>query len=443
MKLEDCPLPEVAEALSPFIKPRDKVARIRQALQAHVQQHTGSPNIPLTPINLTLPSEGGREIDPSSPALTGVRKAYLQALRAHAQAQQNYDAVRADIERLSTPSPSSNQENSEPPASVNQSFIPLLRYREQHRKLQAIRRAFSAITAPAQDATTVDLEDLIKQKAGNLPPPPTASQPAFSEKPDVEARVLRLKKAVLATKRRVDDASNLHSNTPASTEPGNEIAGLQAALNELTAWMETQLLLIGIHDPSTPPPSELSTPTTTTAATTTTTTSAANPTTIQNLYKTYLTARTNLLLTTTTNPPSLPSLPPLPANNNNNNNNSDLPSPRKAPPTSNSTSNPTPNPPLAPLLPLLPHLPPPHLSTQTLQFQPAFLRHQLTSSEQETQRLFARKAGESQFVAPGAGSGGEWAAAGDEASGSLRGVVGRRVGVGETALDEGRRWVGE
>ncbi|KAI7284333.1 hypothetical protein KC345_g2334 [Hortaea werneckii] len=415
--IHTCPLPEVAEALGPFIKPRDEVSRIRQELQSYLQKQAGSADVPLSTANVTASSE--QDVLSPGPALSGVRKAYLQALRVHSEAQGKHDRLRADLERLSA---GSLDENKRPDtsASVTENHLPLLRQRERQRKLQAIQRAFEGISSTGKAATNAHIDDLVRQKAGDLPAPPSVQQQAYSDKPDVDGRVLELKKAIIATKRRVDlpTTSDSTSNDDTSRQSTSEVAGLQAALQELTVWMEDQLSLIGSAEgdsqaaPSTPSTAEQATPGATSSVED-----------IGALYEDYIDARERLI-TTINSPPSTTTTP------------DDSRSMSRSPPSRDIERRASP---AETLLPHIRRLASTKLNEQALLQQSAYLRRQISTAEGEDQRLILRLADESHIVQPGASKGKDWAEAGKEASRATTEAASGRLKAGEKATANAKK----
>ncbi|RMY75049.1 hypothetical protein D0864_09900 [Hortaea werneckii] len=400
--LNTCPLPEVAEALGPFIKPRDEVSRIRQELQSYLQKQAGSADVPLSTANVTASSE--RDVLSPRPALSGVRRAYLHALRAHSEARGKHDRLRADLERLSAGSLDENKRTNTS-ASVTENHLPLLRQRERQRKLQAIQRAFEGISSTGKAATNAHIDDLVRQKAGDLPAPPSVQQQTYSDKPDVDSRVLELKKAIIATKRRVDllTASDPRSNEETSRQSKSEVAGLQAALQELTVWMEDQLSLIGSAEgesQAAPP-----TPSTGEQATSGATSSVED---IGALYEDYIDARERLI-TTINSPPSTATTP------------DNSRSGSRSPPSRDIER------------------PSTKLNEQALLQQSAYLRRQISTAESEDQRLILRLADESHIVQPGASKGKDWAEAGREASRATTEAASERLKAGEKAAASAKR----
>ncbi|KAI7303275.1 hypothetical protein KC315_g15765 [Hortaea werneckii] len=415
--IDTCPLPEVAEALGPFIKPRDEVSRIRQELQSYLQKQAGSADVPLSTANITVSSE--RDVLSPGPALTGVRKAYLQALRAHSEAQGKHDRLREDLERLSAGSLDGDKRTNTS-TSVTENYLPLLRQRERQRKLQAIQRAFEGISATGKAANNAHIDDLVRQKAGDLPAAPSVQQQAYSDKPDGDSRVLELKKAIIATKRRVDllTISVPRNNDDTSRQSKSEVAGLQAALQELTVWMEDQLSVIGSAegDSQAAPP----TPSTGEQATAGATGSIED---IGALYEDYIDARERLI-TTINSPPSATTTP------------DDSRSISRSPPSRDIERRASP---AETLLPHIRQLALTKLNEQALLQQSAYLRRQISTAESENQRLILRLAGESHIVQPGASKGKDWAEAGKEAGRATTEAANERLKAGEKATASAKK----
>ncbi|KAF2766871.1 hypothetical protein EJ03DRAFT_329641, partial [Teratosphaeria nubilosa] len=301
MPQEKFPLPEVADALEPFIKPREEVSQIRQELQKHVQRQLKAVDVPLTAVNLTTAPEGDLT-EFSSPPLTGVRRAYLKALQAHAAAQSRFDSLKADLAKLNTNKNDSFESFGD---LVNESYIPILRQRERQRKLLVLDRTFAQINAAGKAVVDGHLDDIVKQSAGNLPTPPSSQPASISDKADINTRILDLKKAVLSAKRSVEDIRNGRSthrpdsNASSKSSTEADVAGLQRALNELTGWMEHQLAVIGEADTA----SSQSAPATANTNGHVETAQTASLEHVEQLYEQYIAARQHLI-ETVNNPPS-------------------------------------------------------------------------------------------------------------------------------------------
>lgn len=406
MTPQECVLPIVAESLTPFIKPREEVIRIRQALHSHMQRQVQPHDGPLTVANLSRPT-GIQLREALEAPLSGVRRAYLKALHAHAAAKANYDALKADVTRLS--SDPGEQTQNQPDHLVNECYIPLLRQRERLRKLQIIDRAFSQITAAGKGTADFHLDDVVKNLVGDPPTPPPNQSTTFTDKLDVETLVLQLKKAVLSAKQNVDasgmSTARIAANSSAKPGVQAEIAGLQSALNELTGWMEQQLIVIGEGGVEGEPTSVPQTPRTVSSASES---AAANLEDIEALYEQYLSIRLRIIEIVNEPPNSNPaSLSPV---------HERTPSITFEKPT-----------PAEILLPYISTLTSAKQQESALLQQAAHLRQAISTAEGETQRLIFRLADESHLVQPGASKSKDWIVAAAEASLLTSEYVSQRV----------------
>jgi hypothetical protein len=408
---QEFPLPEVAEALGPFIRPRNEIAQIRKELQNHVQSQLKSGDAPLATTNLANPTEGELPDVPTS-SLTGVRRAYLKALQAHATAQSRYEALKADLARLQTGTTEDHTKPKE--ALVHESYIPLLRQRERQRKLLVLDSTFAQIHAAGKGVVDGHLDDVVRQQAGDLPTPPSTQPSAFNEKPDVNARILELKKAILSTKRSIDAPKSGPSSTQsvASSKSMNEpeIAGLQHALNELTGWMEHQLAIIGETEAeaaqSAPP-----TPSANGQVGDTVPTSLDD---VEVLYEQYLEARQRLI--ETSNDPPESKFDPISL--------SPIRERSSAQGSSRSSAAET-------ILPFIPSLVSSKQQEASLLQQGTHIRRAITTAEAETLRLISRLADESHLVHPGASKCKDWADAANEAGKATKEAALQRVRAGQ------------
>ncbi|GAB7364391.1 hypothetical protein MBLNU230_g4934t1 [Neophaeotheca triangularis] len=410
---EDFPLPQVAEALNPFIKPREEVKAIRQNLQAYLESHLETSDTPLTAVTLydaTLkdPSRAPPE------ALSGVRKAYYCALQSHTAAQTRYESLKADLERLgrSEVNHVSDQWRGEPTEVAD--YVKVLRQRRKLRELRAVERALDETTATGDELLAAGLEESVGSQVGQSPTPPVLATIAPDVSGVVEERVVELKKAILITQSSVEAIRAKSGNSNSDQNSKDELHAIQAAHGQLSQWIEQQLAIISetetSPDNSNPQQSRHSP------------NQSQNTPDIETLYNNYLTARRQILQTLTT--------PPTPHSNPD----SPIPQPPNTSHTlpSLQTSNPA--------TILLPHLPS-LLSTSTSQSSHSIttthLRRTLASSTEAHKRLFARLADESHLVPPGVEAGEAWLRAGVEARRELENFVGERVEEGVSAVEEG------
>lgn len=433
MQVEDCPLPEVASALSPFIKTREEVSTIRRNLQAHLQSNLPlEESTPLSVVNLTTPFDDTLSDPPT--ALTGVRRAYWKALQANQAAQAKYDGLKADLEALKRPGPATTLgavQESAPAPSINETHIPLLRAKEKLRRLRVLEKAFSSLPA----LPTEPLEDQLRAQLGEQPTPPSTHPPSSSNSstgrsPDVEARILELKKAVLTTKRRVEDQTAQNAVSRASL-PANEelssaarIAGLQSALGELTGWMEEMLGVIAEAEADAAEKQKGSSAPATPARTGRD--AKASLEEIERGYERYLQARKRLVQ-------AIASPPPDADEEDENGVLFDIPSTGKAkqsrPPKPSAAES---------LLPFITTLTAAKRQEATILQQNAHIRRHLTASEAQTAQLLQRLAGESHLVSPGACRGKDWADASKEAGAESEKALLDRIRAGEVLAGAAR-----
>ncbi|TKA83902.1 hypothetical protein B0A55_00093 [Friedmanniomyces simplex] len=411
MDSQDCPLPSVLEALTPFIKTRHDVAEIRTDLHDHLQRCIDREGSALSSVSLANPRSGTTQ--QTSPDITGAHKAYLNALRAHSVAQGRYDALKADLAHLPESTHLNRAVSANGPSSISDSYIPLLRQREKRRRLQLIERAYAAVAAAGTGLIDGHLDNVVKQQAGDLPTPPTQQPPTYREKPDVEARILQLKKTVLSTKRDVKQRAAMKSddrgNDVPQAGPGGGIVGLQSALNELTGWMEQQLAIIGDVE------GEVQTSDVTTAINGHPASGGVSLENIAASYDDYLLARQRIIqiISSPSTSEDLATFPTEPE------------SVLRTPPRLRS--------PAETVLPYLDSLTSTKREEHSLLQDTTFLRRQIAASESETQRLLARLADESHLVHPGASQGRDWAAAAAEAKDATKEFAAQRLQAGEVS----------
>ena len=413
MASREFPIRSVGASLSPFIKTRDEVSRIRKELHSHLQVHIGHHQDGSALVSLSLANPSGPPKSQTSTSITGVRKAYLNALRAHSTSQARYDALKADLAGLPESKPTTSAISVISQPSVNDSYVPMLRQREKRRQLQLIERTYAAVTTTGGESIEGHLDDIIRQQAGDLPTPLSIPPANLNTHPNVEAQILKLKKTVLSVRRTVDALAAGLSGDRAiivpSARPGSEILGLQSALNELTGWMEQRLALIGDAEVKT---------------------QATNPTEASNehaasevvslddiaaSYNDYLVARQRVIHTVSSTSLTFKSASYSVALESGMSTRHQLRSPAKT------------------ILPYLDCLTSAKHEELCLFQESSFLRRQVASSESETRRLLARLADESHLVHPSTKKGRGWTMAAAEASDATKAVAVQRLQAGEAS----------
>lgn len=432
--LEGCPLPkEVAEALQPYIKTRQEVEHVRRGLQA---------SFPVSTLDTARKSYSET---PEPGGLTGVRKAYLQALQAHRVAQERYDALKTELEQLSRSEPTPGGAQGNTTAFLTESYVPLIRQRERRRKLAIVEKTLAKITAAGGDTVVESFDKVAKREVGELPHQPSTSGYADREL-ESDYDLTRLKKAILSTKRELEEHEELSAQANGIAEgdinPHADLKALQKTHSELTAWMENQLAMISDVDST----KDGSSSTYSAAENSAGEEAAFSLSDIENLYKQYLDSRQRLLRVVShqERQDSSPSSSP------------DTARRRSTSPTTPTTttttldSDPSLPAPSELILPYLSRLTSTKQTSQSLSQQTTHLRRQLTLAETQTQDILTRLADESHLVQPehhhrrqrgGGGGGGapqgqDWREAAEEAREATVNVVKKRVESGNSFAEQ-------
>lgn len=429
--LEGCPLPkEVAEALQPYIKTRQEVEHVRRGLQA---------SFPVSTLDTARKSYSET---PEPGGLTGVRKAYLQALQAHRVAQERYDALKTELEQLSRSEPTPGGAQGNTTAFLTESYVPLIRQRERRRKLAIVEKTLAKITAAGGDTVVESFDKVAKREVGELPHPPSTSGYADREL-ESDYDLTRLKKAILSTKRELEEHEELSAQANGIAEgdinPHADLKALQKTHSELTAWMENQLAMISDVDST----KDGSSSTYSAADNSAGEEAAFSLSDIENLYKQYLDSRQRLLRVVShqERQDSSPSSSP------------DTARRRSTSPTTPTTttttldSDPSLPAPSELILPYLSRLTSTKQTSQSLSQQTTHLRRQLTLAETQTQDILTRLADESHLVQPehhhhrrrgggGAPQGQDWREAAEEAREATVNVVKKRVESGNSFAEQ-------
>lgn len=427
--LEGCPLPkEVAEALQPYIKTRQEVEHVRRGLQA---------SFPVSTLDTARKSYSET---PEPGGLTGVRKAYLQALQAHRVAQERYDALKTELEQLSRSEPTPGGAQGNTTAFLAESYVPLIRQRERRRKLAIVEKTLAKITAAGGDTVVESFDKVAKREVGELPHPPSTSGYADREL-ESDYDLTRLKKAILSTKRELEEHEELSAQANGIAEgdinPHADLKALQKTHSELTAWMENQLAMISDVDST----KDGSSSTYSAAENSAGEEAAFSLSDIENLYKQYLDSRQRLLRVVShqERQDSSPSSSP------------DTARRRSTSPTTPTTTTTTLDSdhslpaPSELILPYLTRLTSTKQTSQSLSQQTTHLRRQLTLAETQTQDILTRLADESHLVQPehhhhrrrgGAPQGQDWREAAEEAREATVNVVRKRVESGNSFAEQ-------
>ncbi|KAG9605172.1 hypothetical protein KCV01_g6182, partial [Aureobasidium melanogenum] len=406
--VEQCPLPELAEALRPYIKPREEVAEIRRGIDSLLSQHVHDQNVPTS--RVTLPTTETSAQSALNSPFNGVRRAFMQALFARQKAQSQYDALKAELDLLQhTPSEKDNDEKQENPVAET---VALIRQRQRRDKLLVIEKALDNLEKVRHTSRYADPGELLNGMQSQIPPP-LAQQSQDESLADAQSHVFELQKAVLRAQSNLQTKS--HTDTPQQpvTEDWKRAYALRKARDDLIAWIEGELSKLSEDEEHMDPEMDMQGDNGTESL-------DEIRTTLQDLYSKYITSRERLVrvLNTPLKIDSDPIKPPLErqqsANDNDASYNAGLASK---------------------VLPYIGILRSTAQEEAALMQHTSYLRRQITAVSAETEQLLVRLSDESHMVRPGTSHTAAWAEAARDARNGDKDVVHSHLVKGETSID--------
>jgi len=246
------PLPQVAEALKPFIKTRQEALHIRRVLSLYLASHIeGLPNGDLSPISLATPGSQVR-VKRIPPELTGVRRDYLLALQANIKAKEKYACLSKKIEDVSSLDSRDDLLTSDNDKSTAVStYLDLFEAQQKHEKLRIFQDYVTLLAkknaAQPEYLTLESVNDEIAPEP-TFTPEINEPGPAFHDA-NIQALTTRLEMALLQANRGLQRERTLlaaakekYQNT-ATCEPSDaaRIHALTRTRDELVSWLEEQL----------------------------------------------------------------------------------------------------------------------------------------------------------------------------------------------------------
>lgn len=406
----ECPLPEVAKSLAPYIHTREETLEIRRTINSAFSNQDGKLNsIALLDSNIKI---GENALS----GCTGVRKAYQNALDAHKSSQARIAKVRNEIWALQETSLHNGSARHERnlDEKVVEDAIDAIRHEQRRQKLQIVERAFQAIT------TKVQLRGDLEQKLNELQL--THSEPVSvlsSQQPSisvVDGQILELKKAVIRAQRDVD-ASQPQLATealPNGLPAGVRTEALRRTRDELISLIEAELAKLpedttgfdGVDGPASHAQAHQSTGTT------------HDLNDVQRLYDNYVDTRASLVTTMNDHFTEAASLT----------NASAVKTSTHTAPSAQQTSL------AAQILPFTSELQSCSENEQAMMEQNSYMRRQVAYSSSNIQQARLRLADESLLVAPGATSAMSWVEAAKEARAGDHEHIETRLQSGEQSL---------
>jgi hypothetical protein len=410
--VEQCPLPELAEALRPYIKPREEIAKIRRGIDSLLSQHIQDDNVPISKVTLSF-AETTAQSTLNSP-FNGARRAFMQALIARQKAQSQYDALKAEMDLLQhTPKENENDEKNENPVADT---VALIRQRQRRDKLLVIDKALDDLEKVRHTSQYVDPSELLNGMQSHIPPP-LAQQSQDESLAEAQSYVFELQKAVLRAQSTIQSTPRIDSSRKPVTEEWKRVYALRRARDELIAWIEDELAKLSEDeehlDPDLDMPGD----------------SGAQSldeikTTLSDLYSKYITSRERLVrVLNTQHRTESASVEPLAARQQ-------------------STSSDEPSNSAAIASEVLPYI---GILRSTAQEEAAlmqhtsYLRRQITAVSTETEQLLVRLSDESHMVRPGTSHTTAWAEAARDARNGDKEVINSRLVTGETSIEGVRK----
>ncbi|KAA6416119.1 MAG: hypothetical protein FRX48_00838 [Lasallia pustulata] len=256
---KDFSLPQVLEALAPYIKTRHEALRIRRILSLYLTSHIKSADGEVVN-NVILSAPGGAVQVPKVPIeLSGLRKDYLRALQANIKARNEHkeltrDAVDAKSGAASHSRPTYSR-GVEDRAERLGTYLSLLQERRVYEKL-SILRDYLEILGKKGVATPEYLStDRMRNDLPPMPEAPSVALRSVSPDSDTEILIHRLERTVLQAKHALETEKSLiaklkdEQETKATSvespavvpELGSKVAALCRTRDELIKWMEEQL----------------------------------------------------------------------------------------------------------------------------------------------------------------------------------------------------------
>ncbi|MCJ1468268.1 hypothetical protein MMC07_006896 [Pseudocyphellaria aurata] len=254
---ERFPLPQVAQSLAPYIKPRQEALRIRRILSVFLAQNI-DPTTPLSRTSLAVPSEDAR-IRRIPPEVSGIRKKYLKALHAHVMAREEYEQFAQGPDEDAWKAMRQEQQEIDNDASAHvTTYLELLQAQRKYQKLRILQHYLDLLArknAAKSDYLTVEsISKEISQPPELLSTASAESSSRISSSKDtIQSLTLYLEKAVLRAQNAAEkerqllaqvknkqryEGSSGDSNCP---DTSAEIFALSKTRDELIGWIEQNL----------------------------------------------------------------------------------------------------------------------------------------------------------------------------------------------------------
>lgn len=265
-------IPPFVKPLAPYVRSRQEVLRIRQALTVYLRSlivfadAAETSNQAPSHLALCVPNDAVEDVKRIPADLTGLRKEYLQALQANVAARKEHRAVSEDVAALrrqrSSPARSTESADPQEPGADLQNYLLLLRDQRRHGKLQV----FQHYLAELSRKEAADFDDIGAGEDPNqqlLAPQETDTNAPGRNgtNTDLDDLVHQLERAVVRARTQLDREKQLFEKAKARhTARESEGLGepsaaaqahaLQRTRDELVQWVEERLVSEGDPDES-------------------------------------------------------------------------------------------------------------------------------------------------------------------------------------------------
>lgn len=239
-----CPLPDLAEALSPYIRSRQEVRNIRKAIDEDLYHQLGSSNQESVSRISTLYGHGlSAKLQPGSSS--GVRDAYVNAVIAHQKAQARLCALKADL----TAQQNTHGETvyGTKKSGSSQGAINLIREEQRQRRLQIIRCSIDELETMRRQSEYADTDTLLNRDGRpHMPLPVLKTSVQEISRAEIESRTLSLKQAVLRAHGQAEasktslSSEDIQAHAVTASER-QKVSALRVTRDYMISWLEGEL----------------------------------------------------------------------------------------------------------------------------------------------------------------------------------------------------------
>jgi hypothetical protein len=243
-----CPISEVDRALSSYINSREETLRIRRTLLKYLTTS-------LRPVDTATKNQHLNHACPQNisaaptnpPGLKGSRLEYLQALRAHSQAQARQRELQASLEDLQQRHIDENptQAQSDYDNGSMQGYVALLRQRRRLAELQVIQESLEKLLIARPSHAPKDPKALVKETIGEQPDLPAERLDQLNGDSDDQSWVFKLKQEVLESRTNMDRAktarAEAQNRSRGQATLQQQVYALECARDEIVDWVQGEL----------------------------------------------------------------------------------------------------------------------------------------------------------------------------------------------------------